>query len=172
MLRVDAHLPATAVTAALDMTSAPEDRFATAAVSEWTTRVIGLTRWAGAGRKLTQVGRLTLTDARELVELLDTGDVIDSKAGGRVPEAVSHGYRIADASDLHRDMWRRCNDRDVHRAVGVLTRFGAVGINGRQDGMSVVMTPLGRRGIRRTLGEPEPGGPVVQPRSAFSDDAG
>jgi hypothetical protein len=85
--------------------------------------------------------------------------------------AVSRGYRIADASDLHRDTWRRCNDRDVHRAVGVLARFGAVGVDGRQDAMSVSMTELGRGGMRRVLGEPEPAGPVVQPRSASSDDA-
>jgi hypothetical protein len=220
---VDAQSHLADVTAALDVVSVSEDRFAAAAVSEWTSRVVGLTRWAGAGRKLTQAGRLTLTDARELVVLLDTGDVIDPEAGGRVhrtkssaelPElntvfewaratrlvrvtggrlaavrtnatvleqpvplwermfetfgalgpalcqpgwgesmlrgrfaegigavlagiyahngpvgltdacawawaAVSRGYRIADASDLHRDTWLRCNDRDVHRAVGV-----------------------------------------------------
>ena len=59
-----------------------DSRFPVAGVSEWTTRVVALTRWVGAGRKLTQTGRLTLAHARELVELLDTGDVIDPQTGG------------------------------------------------------------------------------------------
>jgi hypothetical protein len=276
VLPVDADPPAAAEAAALERASAASDRLAAAAVSEWTARVIGLTRWAGAGRKLTQTGRLTMTDARELVELLDTGDLIDPEAGGRVhrtkssvelPElntvfdwaraarlvrvtggrlvavrtnatlleqpvplwermfetfgalgpalcqpgwgesmlrgqfaegigavlagihaqddpvglaeacgwawaVVSRGYRVVDASDLHRDTWRRCNDRDVHRAVGVLARFGAVSIDGRQDAMRVTMTELGRRGMRRRLSEPEPGGAAARPESVLSDDAG
>lgn len=47
-------------------------------------RLRQFTEWAGAGRKLTQTGRVTLADARELVVLLGTGDVIDPKIGDRV----------------------------------------------------------------------------------------
>ncbi|MFI7128858.1 plasmid pRiA4b ORF-3 family protein [Nonomuraea sp. NPDC050153] len=42
------------------------------------------TEWVGAGRKLTQTGKLTLSDARALVALLETGDEIDPKIGDRV----------------------------------------------------------------------------------------
>ncbi|SDH06795.1 hypothetical protein [Nonomuraea jiangxiensis] len=38
----------------------------------------------GEGRKLTQTGKLTLSDARMLVALLKTGDEIDPKIGDRV----------------------------------------------------------------------------------------
>jgi hypothetical protein len=41
-------------------------------------------RWAGKGRKLTQTGRVTLADARTLVEALGTEDVIDQVIGDRV----------------------------------------------------------------------------------------
>lgn len=40
--------------------------------------------WLGEGRKLTQTGRIGMADARYLVELLGTGDVIDPEIGGRV----------------------------------------------------------------------------------------
>lgn len=40
--------------------------------------------WVGTGRKLTQTGRITLADARTLVELLGTEDVIDPAIGDRV----------------------------------------------------------------------------------------
>ncbi|WP_239335018.1 hypothetical protein [Frankia sp. CiP3] len=43
-----------------------------------------LTDWVGAGRALTATGQLKLVDARELIELLDTGDTVDPVVGGRV----------------------------------------------------------------------------------------
>jgi hypothetical protein len=51
-----------------------------AAESAWTTRIAEFTRWVSAaaspsGRKLTQTGRLTLADARTLMDRLGTGDV-------------------------------------------------------------------------------------------------
>ena len=46
-------------------------------------RVTTLTRWVGTGRKLTQTGRLTMADARDMVSLLDTGDGIDPVIGGK-----------------------------------------------------------------------------------------
>ena len=47
-------------------------------------QVQDLVAWIGEGRKLTQTGRLTLADARILVESLDTGDRIDPVIGNRV----------------------------------------------------------------------------------------
>jgi hypothetical protein len=47
-------------------------------------RLVGFTRWVGAGRKLTQTGRLTLADARTLVQCLGTGDVVDPLIGDRM----------------------------------------------------------------------------------------
>jgi hypothetical protein len=40
--------------------------------------------WLGEGRKLTQTGRITMADARYLVEFLGTGDVIDPEIDGKV----------------------------------------------------------------------------------------
>jgi hypothetical protein len=62
----------------------PVELSAAAAESAWVSRVVAFTRWVGAGRKLTQTGRVTLAHARELVELLGTGDVIDPKIGDQV----------------------------------------------------------------------------------------
>lgn len=52
-----------------------------------------LATFAGAGRKLTQKGNLTLADARSLVDLLDTGDVMDPNYGSRT-------FRTTSAAEL------------------------------------------------------------------------
>lgn len=52
-----------------------------------------LATFAGAGRKLTQKGNFTLADARALVDLLDTGDVMDPNFGSRT-------FRTTTAADL------------------------------------------------------------------------
>jgi Plasmid pRiA4b ORF-3-like protein len=57
---------------------------ATAAVAKPLRQVRAFTEWVGAGRKLTQTGRLTLADARDLVRLLGTADEVDPKIGHRV----------------------------------------------------------------------------------------
>ena len=58
------------------------------------TRVVALTRWVGTGRaSLTQTGRLTMADARELVSLLGTGDEVDPVIGDRV-------FRTRSSEDL------------------------------------------------------------------------
>jgi hypothetical protein len=57
---------------------------ATAAVAKPLRQVRAFAGWVGAGRKLTQTGRITLGDARELVGLLGTADEIDPKIGDRV----------------------------------------------------------------------------------------
>ncbi len=44
-------------------------------------RLQAFTVWVGAGRPLTQTGRVKLADARELVTLLDTGDELDPMDG-------------------------------------------------------------------------------------------
>ena len=54
-----------------------------------------LAGFVGGGRKLTQKGNPTLADARALVELLDTGDVVDETIGDRT-------FRTTTADDLPR----------------------------------------------------------------------
>ena len=56
-------------------------------------QVAAMTRWVGAGRKLTQTGQLTMADARHLVALLETGDEIDPVIGKRV-------FRTRSSADL------------------------------------------------------------------------
>jgi hypothetical protein len=48
-----------------------------------------LAAYVGAGRKLTQKGHLTLADARALVELLGTGDLMDEHIGDRTFRTTS-----------------------------------------------------------------------------------
>ncbi|GAA2709476.1 hypothetical protein ACFY2R_01600 [Micromonospora olivasterospora] len=55
-----------------------------AAESVVVRRLRELVRWLGDGRALTTTGRLRLADARELVALIDTGDVLDPVIGDRV----------------------------------------------------------------------------------------
>jgi hypothetical protein len=58
-----------------------------AAMAEHTSVVRGLrglVDWVGHGRALTTTGNIKLGDARELVALLDTGDVFDPRVGDRV----------------------------------------------------------------------------------------
>ncbi|MBB4907015.1 plasmid pRiA4b ORF-3 family protein [Actinophytocola algeriensis] len=57
--------------------------------SELVEQVRAFVRWVGTGRKLTQAGRITLTDARVLVESLGTGDVVDPTIGDRVYRTTS-----------------------------------------------------------------------------------
>lgn len=52
--------------------------------SELVEQVRAFTEWVGAGRKLTQTGRLTLADAKALVPLLKTGDVLEQTIGDHV----------------------------------------------------------------------------------------
>lgn len=54
-------------------------------------QLCGLTSWVAGGRPLTQTGRIRLTDARELVALLDTGDDLDPLGGS---------VRITSSADL------------------------------------------------------------------------
>jgi Plasmid pRiA4b ORF-3-like protein len=73
---------------------------------------------------------------------------------------------------------RRMNDRDVRHLVGYLSRFGAVRVDGGTgDGDSdageqerfISLTDLGRWGVRRFLGAPEPGDPVLRLRVTLVD---
>ena len=64
-----------------------------------TGRIRSFLAWVGPGRKLTATGRIGLADARDLVELLGTGDTIDPEIGGRVfktksSEELAHLSRI------------------------------------------------------------------------------
>jgi hypothetical protein len=62
-------------------TSRTDETPGEAATPLWPARVAEFTRWVAegraGGRKLTQTGRLTMADARQLVERLAAGDVID-----------------------------------------------------------------------------------------------
>ncbi|WP_234356747.1 plasmid pRiA4b ORF-3 family protein [Streptomyces sp. NBRC 110028] len=53
------------------------------AVGRTVEQMRALVDWVGTGRKLTQTGRVTLADARALVEDLDTGDRMDPVIGDR-----------------------------------------------------------------------------------------
>ena len=46
--------------------------------AELIVQISAFLAWAGPGRKLTATGRISLADARHLVELLGTGDTIES----------------------------------------------------------------------------------------------
>lgn len=224
------------------------------------TQLRAFTEWLGPGRKLTQTGRITLADARQLVRLLETGDEIDPVIGARVFRTVSseelsglglvlswakaarlvrtangrllpvkkcspllaqplelwdraftvfgtlgeplcatrwaasplgdqfepvmtavlsrlyrgpvpladlraltwelatRPYAIEQAPEQHQQTWRRMNDLDTERALAALAALGAV----RHDDGVVELTPLGLHGMRRLLGEAEPGNPVYQ----------
>jgi hypothetical protein len=69
------------------------DLTADAASARALAQVTALVRWVGAGRRLTQTGRLTMADARALVGLLGTGDEIDPAIGDRV-------FRTRSSEDL------------------------------------------------------------------------
>lgn len=56
-----------------------DDLAAIASRAPTVVRVRAFVDWVGAGRALTQTGRLRRTDALALVELLDTGDVLDQR---------------------------------------------------------------------------------------------
>jgi hypothetical protein len=60
------------------------DLEAAAEKTELTGQIRSFMTWLGEGRKLTQTGRIGLADARQLVELLGTGDRIDPEIGDRV----------------------------------------------------------------------------------------
>lgn len=76
-----------------------DDLEAAAEKAELTGQIRLFMTWLGAGRKLTQTGRIGLADARHLVEVLGTGDKIDPEIGGRVfktqsSEELPHLTRI------------------------------------------------------------------------------
>lgn len=60
-----------------------------AAESTMVRRVRTFVEWVGAGRALTQTGRLKKADGAELIELLGTNDVMDPVIGDRVFRTVS-----------------------------------------------------------------------------------
>lgn len=62
--------------------------------SELVEQVRAFTEWVGAGRKLTQTGRLTLADAKTLVPLLGTGDVLERTIGNHVYRARSSEHLL------------------------------------------------------------------------------
>lgn len=78
-----------------------DDVEAAADKAQLTGQIRSFMTWLGEGRKLTQAGRIGMTDARHLVELLGTGDKIDPEIGGRVfktrsSEELGHLTRIVE----------------------------------------------------------------------------
>lgn len=69
---------------------ARDDLSAPAAKAPTVVQIRGLVDWVGGGRALTQTGRLRRADALMLVELLDTGDVLDPR------------FPIQSSADLYR----------------------------------------------------------------------
>lgn len=70
---------------ALPPVALPDDAEVTASKEDAPVLAVFATfaEYVGDGRKLTQTGNLTLADARALVEVLGTGDVMDEQIGGR-----------------------------------------------------------------------------------------
>jgi hypothetical protein len=62
-------------------------------------------------------------------------------------DAVSRVGRVAGGPPSTGETWRRCSDRDVGAAVGVLARFGVLRLDGPPDARVVALTPLGRAAL-------------------------
>ena len=91
-------------------TPSEESLAAIAAVAEPLRRLQAFTGWVGAGRKLTQTGRITLADARELVGLVGTKDQIDPKIGDRVFRTTSSEPPCASSTTaMCGRRWRCCS---------------------------------------------------------------
>ncbi|MGH3623532.1 MAG: plasmid pRiA4b ORF-3 family protein, partial [Sciscionella sp.] len=71
---------------------------------------------------------------------------------------VTAPYVLDHATETQLKHWHAVNDRDTKRALEVLRRLGAVTI----ENEAVELTELGQSGVRRLLGEPEPGEPIYQ----------
>lgn len=89
-----------------------------------------LAAYVGDGRKLTQTGNLTLADARVLVDLLGTGDVLDYQDGDRT-------VRTRSAANLPRLRlvfgWaKKAGILRVHHGKVIATRRG-LGVSGTPD---------------------------------------
>ena len=74
------------------------DLDAAAQKAKLTLQIRSLLDWLGEGRQLTQTGRIGLADARYLVELLDTGDVVDPEIGGKI-------FKTKSSEDLANLTW-------------------------------------------------------------------
>ncbi len=93
-----------------------------------------------------------------LEEMYRQGGTIGiSAACGLAWDVVTERY-ILDAPEQHKTTWRAMNDRDVRRALLVLEHLGAL----RRDEDHVTLTELGWLGMRRVIGEPEPGDAILQ----------
>ncbi len=97
-----------------------------------------LAAYVGAGRKLTQKGHLNLADARALVELLGTGDLMDERIGDRT-------FRTTSSDELYqlRQVFAWAKKAGVVRVV-----HGKV-VATKQD-WGLLMTSAGRSTVRLT----------------------
>ncbi|MFY1632927.1 hypothetical protein ACN27F_06500 [Solwaraspora sp. WMMB335] len=85
------HAPAAGRSPAMPLVAVPDDAELRAAAEASTVlrRLRQLVAWVGDGRTLTQTGNLRLADARELIALLGTADVIDPVLGAEVHKTRS-----------------------------------------------------------------------------------
>ncbi len=103
-----------------------------AKVSPALARLTAFAESVGDGRKLTQTGRLTLADAKDLVVRLGTGDAIDERIG-------EHVFTTRSSVELpvleHTFRWARAAGfvKVRHRRVSATRRGAALGTDPLQD---------------------------------------
>ncbi len=103
-----------------------------AKVSTALARLTAFAESVGDGRKLTQTGRLTLADAKDLVVRLGTGDTIDERIG-------EHIFTTRSSVELpvldHTFRWARAAGfvKVRHRRVSATRRGAALGTDPLQD---------------------------------------
>jgi hypothetical protein len=73
---------------------------------------------------------------------------------------VTAPYLLDGEPEERRHNWRQANDRDAQRVLESLSDLGAV----RRDRNTAELTPLGRHGMARLRGEPQPGDPIYEVR--------
>ncbi len=94
-----------------------------------------------------------------LQEMLRQGGTVGIGAACELGwEVATARYMLDGAPEQHKATWRRANDRDVRRALGVLENLGAL----RREEDCATLTELGWFGVRRAIGEAAPGDAVLQ----------
>jgi hypothetical protein len=114
---------------------------------------------------------LRLTFAESIGEALRL--LVSRDKGVSLDELGDLAWRIAtaryviDGTPQQVEHARMANDRDLRTALVWLTRFGAL----ETDGDRYTLTALGRSGMRRLLGAPEPGTSLLRLRVTLTDTA-
>jgi hypothetical protein len=85
-----------------------------------------------------------MTNALAMIYAKD-GPAPVAEVCSQVWQRIDGRYRIE--SEARRDTLRRCNDRDVQQALGVLAQFGAVRLEGPDEALTVSLTALGASAV-------------------------